>query len=239
MEWLTTLSDYAETGRRRFKERLSEIRILPRGEYLRCKRDLIYETAVAFYRSTRSPASAHAIEEIGPVPLELRTLLEWSDGVGGVSDVLEIQIYGVEAIQQFKALARNLVDRDELFPPVLKNLLIFGSDFTGRHLATWTDDAVKPAPVLLVDLEEREILLASHSLDLFFQRIAFALNNGIPFRVGTRSTQLRSYIKEYEAEPTYPPKAKGQTQFSFDRVDGFPESWRSLLCERDLSFRLD
>lgn len=239
MEWLRTLSDYAEIGRRRFDERLPEIEDLPRGMYLRQKRDLINEPAVTFYRSTSSPASAVAIKELGPIPLELRTLLEWSDGVAGSSGVLEIQIHGVEGIQQLKAMARNLVDRDELFPPVLKKLLVFGSDCTHRLLATWTSDQVIPPPVLLVDLEGREILTLSQSLDVFFQRIAFALTHEIPFRIGTRSTLLRGFIKESEPRPTYPPKVKGQTQFYFDSVSSFPDAWQSLLCENDLSFRLD
>ncbi|MDJ0909686.1 MAG: hypothetical protein QNI99_10860 [Woeseiaceae bacterium] len=242
MEWLRILSDFAETGQRRFEERLPEIQDLPRGKYLRRKRELLNEPEVAFYRSTSPPASVRAVEELGPVPGELRQLLEWSDGVGALKaapEVVEIQIFGVQGIQQFKAMARHLVDRDELFPPVFGKLLIFGSDFARRHLAIWTGDAVTPAPVLLVDLEDREILVVSHSLDLFFQRIAFALIHGIRFRVGTRSTQLRDFIKDSEPGLTYPPKVKGQTQFSFDRVSCFPESWRSLLSENDLSFRPD
>ena len=242
MEWLRRLGEYAEVGRRRFEERLPEIEGLPRGQFLRHKRDLLDEPAVAFYRSTSPPAKVGVIEGLGPIPAELRAFLAWSDGIvnpTATRQILELQVFGVEGIQRYKAMARDLVDRDELFPPVFRKLMIFGSDLAHRLLATWIDDAIKPVPVLLIDMELREILVVSHSLGLFFPRVAFALAHEIPFRIGTRSKQLREFITDSEPRPIYPPKVKGQTQFLFDEVSGFPNSWQSLLSEDDRSFRLD
>ena len=242
MGWLVSFGEHAEVGRRRYEQRLSEIEGLPRGEFLRHKRDLLNEPTVAFWRSTSPSAGSRAIDELGLIPDELRALLNQTDGIVNLvatRQMLELQIFGVEGIRQYKAMAADLVVRDELFPPVFRKLLIFGNDFGHRLLATWVDDTMKSVPVLLVDTEKREILVISHSFGLFFQRVAFALSHEIPFRIGARSQQLREFITRSEPGPTYPPKLKGQTQFLFDDVGGFPRAWQSLLSEGDRSFRLD
>lgn len=242
IEWLKNLNEYAELGRCRYEERLSEINGLPRGQYLRHKQDLLNEPAVVFHRSTNPAAELDALEGVGPIPEELRALLSWSDGLvnsTATRPILEVQIYGVESIGKFKAMGRDLVDRDELFPPLLKKLLFIGSDFGHRHLAVWVTPEIESSPVLLVDLAERTILILSHSLRLFFQRISFSIAAEIPFKVGTRSKKLRSFVVDSEPGPTYPPKVKGQTVFLFDDVWGFPSTWQAFLSDDDRSFRFE
>jgi len=242
IHWLRNLSEYTELGRRRYEGRLSEIQDLPRGQYLRHKRELLDEPTVAFYRSTNPAAEPEEVEEIGYLPNELRALLSWSDGLSNLtatSPILEVQIYGVENIGKFIAMGSQLVDRDELFPPIFKKLLFFGSDYGQRHLAVWVTSEMVSSPVLLVDMEAREILVLSHSLSLFFERICFCINNEIPFRIGTRSRKLRSFIADSEPGLTYPPKVKSQTMFRFDKIEDFPSSWQAMLTEADRSFRID
>ena len=116
MDWLEALSDYADSGRRRFDERMSEIEDLPRGQYLKQKYELTDEPAVAIYRSTSPPASAAEIDKIGPVPGELQALLEWSDGLSDSAmfrKSLEIQLFGVKSILEYQRVAREVVDRDD------------------------------------------------------------------------------------------------------------------------------
>lgn len=242
IDWLKDLRKFAELGRCRYEERLSEIDGLPRGQFLRHKRELLDEPSVSFYRSTTSVAEPAAANGIGPLPDELEKLLAWSDGLANstaLNPILEIQIFGAEDIRKFRIMGRQLVYEDGLFPPVFTKLLAFGNDYGRRHLAVWAADYAGDSPVLLVDTEQREILIVSYSLDLFFQRVSFSIASGIPFRIESRSKQLRNFISESEPGPVYPPKAKGKTLFFFDKVEDFPSSWQSLLSDDDRSSRLD
>ncbi|MEM6817414.1 MAG: hypothetical protein AAF578_01375 [Pseudomonadota bacterium] len=241
MEWLKALKDYADSGRRKFDERMSKIEGLPRGQYLKQKYKLTDDPAVAIYKSTSPAAPAPEIDRIGSIPNELKMLLEWSDGLwdsGIYRKALDIQLFGVKSIQEYQRLAREVVDRDNLFPPVFKKFLFFGSDGAHRVLAVWEDQSLELSPVLLVDMEGRNLFLVSYSLELFFSRIVFAIDHSIQFRIGTRSKKLLTHITESEPGPTYPPKVKGQTQFFFDDINGFPDSWQPLLSEKDRSFEL-
>lgn len=241
MNWLNDLRAFAEVGRQRYESRLAAIKNLPRGQYLREKQKLVNEPEVVLYRSTHPPVFSNA-DEAGAMPDELKALLAWSNGLlnlRATAQILEVQVYGVESIRDFRAMGQDLVDRDELFPPVFKRLLIFGSDLGRRHLAVWSDVEIPQSPVLLIDPEERELLIVSHSLQLFFQRMAFAIAKNIPFRIGSRSKPLREFVAEHEAGPVYPPKVRGETVFSWDAVNEFPDAWQAMLVEKDRSFQLD
>ena len=238
--WLQVLSSATEAGRHRYETRVAEIRELPRIRYLREKSELLKEPGVQLYRSTRPAVRDSDLAPLGDtVPAEYVQFLKWTNGLASAVDFLEVELYGTEGIREFGELGALLVDRDELFPPAFKKLLFFGRELGRANLAVWESGSMARSPVLLVDLELREVLVLSHSMELFFHRIAFCVEERVPFKIPPRSKKLKSFISDIEPGQTYPPKVKRETVFSFDNVKDFPPDWQGLLSEEDRAFRLD